>query len=124
MSLKITSAFQRFWVGSKWRNSGLIVAILVIVILVLLFLNPWDILTKKSSFFSNERFDEIEIGDSISLAIKTLGQPLSITKCSDDKPYEVYLFMGEYPDWVIGGTECWLLIDQNGLVFEKRRYIE
>ncbi len=110
-------------IRSKWRMMGLIVVVIIVILLVL-FLNPYDVLTKKSSSFSFDRFDKIKIGDPISLAIDTLGDPISTCEVSSINACKAYDFMGDYPDWVFGGTECWLLVDENGTVVEKRKVVE
>lgn len=102
----------------------LVLIVIALAILGFLYSNPSDIFTERSSSFSFDRFEGIAIGDSIGSCIGLLGPPLSISEAGACKNCKVFLFMGNYPNWVFGGTECWLLADENGVVVGKERLVE
>jgi hypothetical protein len=87
-------------------------------------MNPRDLFTKRSSSFSLEVFEQIEVGDGISRAVELLGDPVSIRQTSACEGCKVYLFMGQYPDWVFGGTECWYVVNSDDIVVERVKVLE
>ena len=54
---------------------GCVVILLVAVLGTVAYLNPYDIFTKESEFFTMERFESIEVGTPVSEAIALMGEP-------------------------------------------------
>ncbi len=103
----------------------LIAMILLVAVLgTVALLNPYDIFTKESEFFTMERFWSIEVGTPVSEAIALMGEPILIGESDACEGCKFYQFSGEYPDWVWGGTECWYLVDADSRVLKRIRVIE
>ncbi len=94
------------------------------ILVCILFFNPHDLLTKRSNSFSFDRFDELTTRQSLEDAIELLGEPIAIKDTQVCESCKLYFFMGEYPGWVFGGTECWLIVDSRGQIVDKVRIVE
>ena len=94
------------------------------ILMGILFFNPNDLLTKRSDSFSFDRFNKLRIGQPIEAAIELLGQPITIKDTQACESCKLYFFMGGYPRWVFGGTECWFIVDSKAEIVGKVRVVE
>lgn len=80
-----------------------------------------DLLTRRSSHFSVERFQSVHTGDSLQDVIELLGPPISSYQLQDggrgtDPATTMYYFMGEAPPWWPFYTEAMVLTDSQDRV--------
>lgn len=98
---------------------SLFVMILFLDIVFIFMCHPGDIFLKKSSRFTLEKFKKLKNGEHISNVIEILGEPVKIEKL--DENCDAYNFCCPY-SFFEGGLECWVLVDDNGYIFDK--YLE
>jgi hypothetical protein len=90
-------------------------------------LNPGNIFTPRSTKFSFDKFERLQIGDPADIAVEELGEPIDIQPAGpwgDCKGCSVYLFLGDAPKWVILYEEAWILVDSRGTIVSKVRVRE
>jgi len=107
-----------------WRRSIATFLFAILLLGVVLFINPNDLLTRESERFSDEAFDSFQKGQPVSDAVAALGEPIRVEAAAACDNCKIFLFKGDYPSWVFGGTECWYLVDEFGLIKEKVRVRE
>ncbi len=103
--------------GSTIRRGFLVFITLMLAIALLVFSNPCDMFTLRSSNFSVNAFKTIEPGHRIGSVIALLGQPIRIVEdvfdCADCKSY---LFLGDPPRGAVCYTEAWVGVGPDGVV--------
>ncbi len=101
-----------------------ILVVLVSLLALGSFFNVRDIFTKRSLDFSPVVFMSVEEGSDIALAVERLGAPISIRQTGACENCRIFMFMGEYPDWVFGGTEAWYVVGENGKIVARVMLVE
>lgn len=107
-----------------WRRSIGAFLFVILLLVAVFFINPYDLLTRESERFSDEAFDGFHRGQPVSDAVAALGEPIRVETAAACDNCKIFLFKGDYPSWVFGGTECWYLVDEFGLIKEKVRVRE
>lgn len=95
----------------------------LLILLLLMVRNPFNLFMEKSDHFSFEAFESIETGTHVSAAVSALGGPVRVDPLGAEywrcPECSAYCFACNPPNWLVGYREAWIYVDSDGLIREK-----